>query len=257
MIDSRAEIHPEAQIDPNVSIGPWSVIEKNVSIGEGTVIGAHVVIQGPTKIGKHNQIFQFASIGAAPQDKKYAGEDTLLEIGDHNVIREFTTLNRGTIQGGGITKIGNDNLLMAYTHIAHDCTIHNHTILANYVGLAGHVTIEDWAILGGFVGIHQFCTIGAHAFIGDCSKITQDVLPYLMVAGGENPKPYGLNTTGLRRRGFTDEMISGLKKAYSIIFRQNLTTPDALLELEKLFPLYPVIQPFIDDIKKSTRGFLR
>ena len=257
MIDPRAEIHPEAKIAQGVTIGPWTLIEKHVEIGAGTVIGSHVVIQGPTKIGQHNQIFQFASIGAAPQDKKYANEETVLTMGDHNVVREFVTLNRGTVQGGGITKIGHDNLFMAYSHVAHDCCIADHVILANSVALAGHVNIEDWAILGGLAAVHQFCTVGAHEFVGDCAKIKQDVLPYVMIAGDEQTKAYGLNTVGLRRRGFTDEALSGLKKAYRIIFRQELSAQEALIELENLLPECPEIKLFIEGIQKSTRGFLR
>ncbi|MCD6046715.1 MAG: UDP-N-acetylglucosamine O-acyltransferase [Gammaproteobacteria bacterium] len=256
MIDPRAEIHLGANIADNVTIGPWSIIEKDVTIGEGTVIGPHVVIQGPTKIGKDNHIFQFASIGAAPQDKKYANEATVLEIGDRNIIREFATLNRGTVQGGGITKVGNDNLFMSYTHVAHDCIVGNNVIFANYAGLAGHVIIEDWVTLAGYAAVHQFCTIGMHSFIGG-SKVKQDVLPFLMIAGEENPKPYGLNTVGLRRRGFSDETISKLKKAYRFIFRDELSTEEMLSELKALVPSCPEVQLFLTAIEKSTRGFLR
>lgn len=257
MIDPRADIHPDAQIAPDVKIGPWTVIEAGVSIGTGTEVGAHVVIQGPTTIGAHNKIFQFSSIGAEPQDKKYSDETTLLEIGDRNVIREFVSINRGTVQGGGVTRIGDDNLFMAYSHIAHDCMIGNHTIMANYSGLSGHVILEDWVILGGFTGVHQFCTIGAHAFIGNDCKIRQDVLPYLMVAGGVDPKPYGLNAVGLRRRNFDDKTLVVLKKAYRVIFRQDFSTEEMLAELEKLLLESPAVGLMIEAIKKSTRGFLR
>lgn len=256
MIDSRAEIHPTAQIAENVTIGPWSVIEKDVSIGPGTVIGPHVVIQGQTKIGAYNQIYQFASVGALSQDKKYAEGETFLEIGDYNIIREFVTMNRGTLDGT-VTRIGNHNLFMAYTHVAHDCIIGDHVILANYAALSGHVIVEDWAILSGFTGVHQYCTIGAHAFVGNDCKITQDVLPYIMVAGGVAPKPYGLNTVGLRRRDFTDDTINNLKKAYRIIFRQDFSTEEALLECEKLVANCPEVANLMSAIKKSTRGFLR
>lgn len=258
MIDPRAEVHKDAVIGENVTIGPWTLIEKEVHIGDGTVIGSHVVIQGPTRIGKNNQIYQFASVGADPQDKKYiAGEKTLLEMGDENVIREFTTINRGTVQGGGITRIGNHNLFMASCHVAHDCIIGDHTILANYAGLAGHVIVEDWAIISAYAAIHQFCTMGAHAFIGNSCRVTQDVLPYLMVAGGDSPKPYGLNSVGLQRRGFSEEELSGLKKAYRIIFRQELTVAEMLPLLQELAEAYPIVKNFTHAIEKSTRGFVK
>jgi UDP-N-acetylglucosamine acyltransferase len=257
MIDPRADIHPDAKLGPNVTVGPWSIIEKNVSIGEGTIIGPQVVIQGPTKIGAYNQIFQFASVGAMPQDKKYAEEETVLEIGDHNIIREFVTLNRGTVQGGNVTRIGDHNLFMAYTHVAHDCIIGNHVILANYAALSGHVIVEDWAILSGFTGVHQYCTIGAHAFVGNDCKLVQDVLPYVMIAGGVEPKPYGLNSVGLRRRDFSDETLNHLKKAYRIIFRQDNSIAETLVQLENLLPACPEIGLMINAIKKSTRGFVR
>ena len=209
-------------------------------------------------MGANNEIYQFASVGAAPQDKKFAhGEKTTLEMGDNNVIREFTTINRGTVQGGGVTRIGNDNLLMAYSHVAHDCIIGNHTILANYAGLAGHVIVEDWVILSAYSAVHQFCTMGAHSFIGNNCKITQDVLPYLMIAGGESPKPYGLNSVGLQRRGFTEEEISGFKKAYRIIFRQELTVAEILPLLNELTQTYPLVKNFTHAIEKATRGFLK
>ncbi len=257
MIDPRADVHPDAKIASNVTIGPWTVVEKGVEIGEGSVISSHVVIQGPTKIGANNRIFQFASVGAAPQDKKYAEEETWLEIGDHNVIREFTTINRGTVQGGGVTKIGSHNLFMAYAHVAHDCIIGNHAIFANYSGLAGHVIIEDWVSLAAYSAIHQFCTIGAHAFIGNNCKVVQDVLPFLMIAGGDNPKPYGLNSVGLQRRGFSEETLRELKKAYRIIFRQELTTSQALLELESLAQTSPQVKMLVQAIEKASRGFLK
>jgi len=256
MIDPRADVHPEAKIGENVTIGPWSVIEKQVSIGDGTVIGPHVVIQGQTKIGAHNHIFQFASIGAMTQDKKYDEGDTFLQIGDHNIIREFVTMNRATAHGG-VTSIGHHNLFMAYTHVAHDCVIGDHIILANYAALSGHVVVEDWAILSGFTGVHQYCTIGMHAFVGNDCKVTQDVLPYIMVAGGVTPKPYGLNTVGLRRRHFDDAAIHSLKKAYRAIFRQDLSSEEALYACEKLLDDCPDVARFIEAIKKSTRGFLR
>ena len=200
MIDTRALIHPKAELASDVEVGPYTVIGPDVMIGEGSWIGPHVVINGPTRIGRHNKIFQFASVGEIPQDKKYGGEPTLLEIGDRNVIREFCTLNRGTAQGGGVTRIGSDNWIMAYVHIAHDCQIGNHTIFANNASLAGHVVIEDHVILGGFTQVHQFCALGAHCFTAFGSGIAKDVPPYVMVAG-HPAEPHGLNVEGLRRRG--------------------------------------------------------
>lgn len=256
MLDSRADIHPQARIGKNVSVGPWTIIGPDVVIDEGTIIEPHVIIRGPTKIGKNNHIFQFSSIGEDPQDKKYHGEDTLLEIGDNNVIREFCTLNRGTVQGGGVTRIGNGNLLMAYVHIAHDCIIANNAIFANYVGLAGHVTVEDYAIFGGYAAVHQFCVVGAHSFIGKASMVTKDVLPYVLVSGAE-PVACGINAEGLKRRGFSAEAITILRRAYKIIFRNDLTVVQAIAELECLLLECPEVQLLIDGLKKSTRGIVR
>lgn len=232
MIDTTAIIDSTAKIGKNVHIGPYSIIGAEVEIGEGTWIGPHVVIQGPTKIGTHNKIFQFSSVGEIPQDLKYKNETTYLEIGDHNVIREFCTLNRGTTQAM-TTKIGNHNLLMAYVHIAHDCTIGNHTIFANNASLAGHVTVEDHAILSGFSGVFQYCRVGAYSFAATNSVIIKDVPPYLKVSG-YYAKPYGLNTVGLQRHGFSDNVLSNLKRAYKILYRNSLTLAQALAELEKI-----------------------
>lgn len=257
MIDHRAEVHPNAKLGANVTIGPWTIIGPDVEIGDNTEIGPHVIIKGPTKIGANNQIFQFNSIGEAPQDKKYQNEDTLLEIGDNNIIREFCTLNRGTVQGGGLTKIGSNNLLMAYVHIAHDCIVGNNTIIANYVGLAGHVIVEDFVGLGGYAGVHQFCTIGAHSYVGNNCAIVKDVLPYTMVAGGDNPSAFGINSVGLSRRNFSATTIENIKTAYKIIFRKNYTVDEALPQLEAMLIECPEIQLMINMLKNSKRGVTR
>jgi UDP-N-acetylglucosamine acyltransferase len=258
MIDSRAIIDSHANISPDVSIGPFSIIGADVEIGAGTWIGPNVVIKGPTKIGANNKIYQFASVGEDPQDKKYQGEKTFLTIGDNNVIRECCTINRGTAQGGGTTIIGDRNLLMAYVHIAHDCKIANDTIFANNASLAGHVVVEDFAILSGFTIIHQYCVMGAHSFTAAATGIGKDVLPYLMVSGfGRDSSVFGLNTEGLKRRGFSDEAINHLKRAYKIIFRQNLTIPQAIEQLEPMVIECPAVKLFITALQNSTRGITR
>ena len=256
MISDKAIIDKSAKIAANVEISPFSVIGADVEIGEGSWIGPHVVISGPTKIGKNNKIYQFASIGEAPQDKKYAGEKTLLEIGDNNSFRECMTISRGTANGGGITKIGNDNLFMAYVHIAHDCIVGNHTTFSNNASLAGHVTVQDYANLGGFVGIHQFCNIGSYAFCAGGSVILRDVLPFT-TASGHPAQSYGLNAEGLKRRDFTAEQIMSLKRAYKILCRQGLTLEDALNKIEGMIAECSYVQYLFDFIKQSTRGFIR
>lgn len=256
MIDKQAIIDPSARIAENVTIGPWTMIGANVEIGEGSWIGPHAVIKGRTRIGKHNKIYQFASIGEDPQDKKYAGEDTLLEIGDHNVIRECCTINRGTVQAGGVTRIGDDNLFMACVHIAHDCIIGNHVIFANHASLAGHVIVQDYAIFSGFSGVHQFCTIGAHSFLGGGTLVGKDVLPYI-IAHGHEAKAFGLNTEGLKRRGFSNEVINNLRRAYKIIFRMNLTVGQAIEQLNEVLPECPEIGLMIEMLQQSSRGILR
>ena len=255
-------IHPTAIIDASarlgerVSVGPYSIIGADVEIGDDTWIGPHVVINGPTRIGRENRIYQFASLGDAPQDKKYAGEKTRLEIGDRNVIRECCTVNRGTVQDRGVTTIGNDNWIMAYVHIAHDCDVRDNTILANNASLAGHVRIEDYAILGGFTLVHQFCAVGAHAFSGMGSAIGKDVPPYVMVSG--NPAhPHGLNSEGLKRRGFTPEAISGLRRAYKVLYRSGQRLEDALGQLEGMSEECPEIGPMVTFLRNQTRGILR
>lgn len=231
-----ALVHPTALVDAgarlgeNVEIGAYSVIGAGVEIGDGTWIGPHVVINGPTKIGRENRIFQFASLGEQPQDKKYAGEPTTLEIGDRNTIREFCTFNRGTVQDAGATRVGNDNWIMAYVHIAHDCQVGNQTIFANNAQLAGHVHVGDWAILGGFTVVHQFVRIGAHSMTAMGTILLQDLPPYVTAAG--NPSaPHGINSEGLKRRGFSAEAIAALKRAYKALYRNGLKLEEATAQI--------------------------
>lgn len=256
MISDKAIIDKTAKIAANVEISPFSIIGPDVEIGEGSWIGPHTVINGPTKIGRNNKIFQFSSIGEEPQDKKYAGEPTRLEVGDNNIFREFTTVSRGTTTGGGLTKIGNNNLFMAYVHIAHDCHVSNNTTFSNNASLAGHVTVDDYANLGGFVGVHQFCNIGSHAFCAGGSIIIKDVLPFITVSG-HPAETYGLNVEGLKRRGFTSEDITVLKRAYKILYRQGLTLEEAVHKIEAMIPECQHIRVVVDFIKKSKRGIAR
>ena len=255
-------IHPQAIIDPSaiiadgVSIGPFTVIGANVEIGEGSTIGSHVVIDGPTRIGCDNKIYSFAAIGGDPQDKKYAGEPTRLEIGDRNVIREYCTISRGTVQDNSVTRIGDDNWIMATVHIAHDCQVGNHTIFANSVTLAGHVTIGDYVILGGFTLVHQFCQLGAHCFTAMNSVISKDVLPFLMVSG-HMAKPHGLNTEGLKRRGFSSESLAELRRAYKTIYRSNLTLEQAMEQLEPQSQSCKEVGQLLEFLKGTTRGIVR
>jgi len=254
VIHNTAIIDSTAKVADNVHIGPYSVIGPDVEIGEGTWIGPHVVIQGPTRIGRDNKIYQFASVGEVPQDMKFHGEKTYLEIGDRNVIREFCTIHRGTVQDKGMTRIGSDNLFMAYVHIAHDCEVGNHTIFANNASLAGHVKVEDYVIFGGFSGVFQFCRIGAHSFVSTNSVVIKDVPPYLKVSG-YYAKPYGLNMVGLQRRGFADTAISALRRGYKIIYRNGLTVAKALEELQKLET--PEVQQLMQFIETSNAGIVR
>lgn len=259
-IHSTAIVDPAARIDGSVSIGPYAVIGPGVSLGAGTTVGAHCVIEGRTTIGRDNRIFQFASLGAAPQDKKYAGEPTELVIGDRNTIREFCTFNTGTSQDRGVTTIGDDNWIMAYVHIAHDCVVGNHTILANNATLAGHVTVGHHAIIGGLTGLHQFTKVGAHVMAGFASHISQDVPPFMMVDG--NPLAVrGLNLEGLRRRGFSAQRIAAIKQAHRLLYRQGLTLEAAAKALQELPQAYPEAAEDIallqDFIASSTRGIAR
>lgn len=256
MIDSRAIIDSTARLANGVTIGSFSVIGPDVEIGEDTWIGPHVVINGPSRIGRQNKIFQFASVGDIPQDKKYSGEASRLEIGDRNVIREFCTINRGTEQGGGVTRIGNDNWIMAYVHIAHDCIIGNSVIFSNAASLAGHVTVDDHAILGGFTLVHQFCAIGANCFTAMGSVIPKDVPPYIMVSG-HMARPFGLNAEGLKRRGFSAETLVNLRRAYKILYKSGLTVEQAKEKLRELVDVCPEANLFIEFLGKSTRGIVR
>ncbi len=255
-------IHPTAIIDPScelasdVRIGAYAIVGPDVRIDSGTQIGPHVVIKGPTRIGKHNRIFQFASVGEDPQDKKYHGEVTYLDIGDRNVVREYATIHRGTVQDQGITRIGNDNLLMAYTHVAHDCVIGNHVIMANAASLAGHVRVDDYAILGGFSLVHQFCKIGQHSFSAMGSVITRDILPYVMV-GGSPTKPHGINTVGLERQGFSPESIRQIRKAYKIVYKSRLKLEEAIQHLDEMTAETPEIQAMVDFLKQTGRSIIR
>lgn len=256
MIDPRAVIDPKAELAEGVSVGPYAVIGADVQIGAGTTIGAHTVINGPTRIGRDNRIFQFASLGDAPQDKKYAGEPTRLEIGDGNTIREFVTINRGTVQDEGVTRIGDDNWIMAYVHIAHDCRIGSHAIFANNASLAGHVRVEDYVILGGFTLVHQFCALGAHSFTAFSTGIAKDVPPYVMVSG-HSAQPHGLNTEGLKRRGFSPETIARLKQAYKTLYRSKLTLQEAIEALRAQAADCAEVGVMVAFLEKQTRGIVR
>ncbi len=250
MIDLNAEIAD------NVQIGPFSVIEGNVQIDSGTVIGSHVVIKGSTKIGKDNRIYQFSSIGEDPQDRKYANEVTQLQIGDRNTIREFSTLHRGTLQDHSLTKIGNDNLLMAYTHVAHDCIVGNRVIMANGASLAGHVHLGNNAILGGFTLVHQFTQIGEYSFSAMGSAVTQDIPPFVMV-GGRPTRPHGINSVGMERNGVSPEVIRKIRKAYKILYKSNFRLEDAIEEIEDLAGESDEISMMVSFLRNVTRGLLR
>ncbi len=256
LIHPTAIIDPKAELDSSVQVGPYSIIGAKVKVGANCVIGPHVVIEGPTTMGCDNRIWQFASVGAAPQDKKFADEDTELIIGHRNMIRENVTLNRGTVGGGGKTIIGDDNWIMAYVHIAHDCVVGNHTIFANSVTLAGHVTIEDYVILGGFSLIHQYCRIGAHAFTGMAAKINGDVPPFVMIAG-EMSAPRGINSEGLKRRGFSSDQIMAIKRAYKTLYASDLALKDACAALNLVAASDPNIGEFVKLVENSTRGIQR
>ncbi|MCK6406382.1 MAG: acyl-ACP--UDP-N-acetylglucosamine O-acyltransferase [Rhodocyclaceae bacterium] len=256
MIHATAIVHPNAKIGAHVEVGPYAVIGEHVEIGDNTWVGPHVVINGRTRIGRDNRIYQFASLGEVPQDKKYAGEPTRLEIGDRNTIREFCTFNLGTAQDAGVTRIGNDNWIMAYVHVAHDCQIGNNTTFANNSQLAGHVHIDDWAILGGFTGVHQFCRIGAHVMTAVGTVILQDVPPYVMAAGN-TASPYGLNAEGLKRRGFSAEALQALKRAYRTLYKSGLMLEEARAKLEEEARMHPEVQRLVEFLAVSKRGIIR
>ncbi|TBR43457.1 acyl-ACP--UDP-N-acetylglucosamine O-acyltransferase [Marinomonas agarivorans] len=256
-IHATAIVDPQADIDPSVEIGPFSVIGPNVRIDAGTIVKSHVVINGHTRIGKNNEIFQFASVGEANQDKKYKGEPTELVIGDNNVIRESATLHRGTVQDTGITRIGSGNLFMACSHVGHDCVVGDNNILANYVALAGHVTVGDSVILGGYTGIHQFCQIASFSMCGMGSMVTKDIPRYVMVSG-DPAKAHGMNFEGMRRRGMDKQVIRALREAYKYIYMKGLKLDAAVQELEQgLVQDVDEVRLFVESIKQSKRGIIR
>ena len=256
MIHPSAIVDPGARIAPGVAIGAYSVIGADVEIGEGTTIGPHVVIEGATRIGRDNRIFQFASIGAIPQDKKFGGEASELVIGDRNLIREFVTLNRGTAEGGGATRIGNDNWIMAYAHVAHDCTVGDHTIFSNNATLAGHVAIGDYAILSGFAGVHQFCRVGAHAFIGMGCLVNGDVPPFVMMAA-DYGRPRGINAEGLKRRGFDADRVAAIRRAYRTLYMGARPLDEAKRELTEQAAASDDVAEMLAFIEKSARALVR
>ncbi len=256
MIDSRAVVASSARLHEDVTIGPFAIIGDDVEIGRGSRVDAHAVIKGPTTIGADNHIYSFASIGGDPQDKKYKGEPTRLVIGDRNTIREGCTLNRGTVQENGVTTIGNDNWIMAYVHIAHDCRVGDNTIFANNATLAGHVHVGDYAILGGFTGVHQFCRIGAHALASVLSYVTKDIPAYVTVSG-RPAEPRGVNAEGLKRRGFSTAQIRNIREAYRTVFRQALKLDEAIALLEELVPDQPEVELFLASLRDGTRGLAR
>lgn len=256
MIHPTALIDPKAELADDVEIGPFSIVDAKVRIDAGTRIGPHAVITGRTTIGKNNHIFQFTSIGEQPQDKKYAGEDTELIIGDNNTIREMCTFSRGSAQGGGVTRIGSDNWIMACVHIAHDCILGDHIIMANNTSLAGHVTIGDHAILSGYSLIHQFCSVGEHSFTSFASYVNRSIPPYVTVAG-EKARAKGINSEGLKRRGFTSEQINQVRRAYKILYRESLPLEEATTRITEMAVDSPEIQPLVDFLKLAERGIIR
>lgn len=257
MIDPLARVHPGARLAPDVTVGPWTSIGEGVEIGPGCVIGSHCMLKGPTRLGAGNKIYSFCSIGEDPQDKKFdPSMPVRLEIGDGNTIREYVSINRGTMGGGGLTRVGNHNWIMAYCHIAHDCVVGNNTIFANNATLAGHVEIQDFAILGGFVGVHQFCRVGESSFAAISAVIVKDVPPFFMVEGN-TARARAVNREGLKRRGFEPAAIEAIKRAYKTLYRQGLGLEEAKAELEKQAEGVPEVGLFLSFIKASRRGFIR
>jgi UDP-N-acetylglucosamine acyltransferase len=256
LVHATAIVSPDAVLAEGVEVGPYSVIGAGVTIGRGTRIGPHVVIEGEARIGEGNRIFQFASVGADPQDKKYRGEPSRLEIGDRNVIRECVTIHRGTVQDQGLTRIGDDNLLMAYVHVAHDCVIGSNCVLANNATLGGHVHLDDWAIMGGLSAVHQFGKVGAHAFIANNAAVTRDVPPYVM-AVGQPADAHSINAEGLKRRGFTPTQVRNIRAAFRVLYRSGLKLAEATAELEKLAKDQPELVALVEFLPKATRGIVR
>jgi UDP-N-acetylglucosamine acyltransferase len=256
MIHPTAIVHPGARLASDVAVGPYAVIGDEVEIDAGSSIGAHTVIQGPTRIGRDNRIFQFASLGEIPQDKKYRGERTALEIGNGNTIREFCTFNRGTVQDAGVTRVGDDNWIMAYVHIAHDCQVGSHTVFANNAQLAGHVHVGDHAILGGFTGVHQYVHVGAHVITAVGTVVLQDIPPFV-TAAGNTAKPYGINAEGLKRRGYDAETIAQIKRAYKTLYRSGLSLQDARREIATQLTECAALKPLVDFLDQSSRAIIR
>jgi UDP-N-acetylglucosamine acyltransferase len=256
MIHPTAVVHAGARLGADVRVGPYSIVGEHVEIGDGTTIAGHAVVEGHTRVGRDNRIFQFASLGSPPQDKKYRGEPTRLEIGDGNTFREFTTVNTGTAQDEGVTRIGDDNWFMAYSHVAHDCVVGSHAVFANNAHVAGHCEVGDYVILGGFTGVHQFVRIGAHAMTGGGTILFQDVAPYVTAVG--NPaKPYGINSVGLKRRGFADEAVAAIKDAYRTLYRRGLPLAEARAQLAAAASATPELEALVRFIDTSERGLLR
>ncbi|HLS42253.1 MAG TPA: acyl-ACP--UDP-N-acetylglucosamine O-acyltransferase [Paenalcaligenes sp.] len=260
LIHPTAIVADGAKLAPDVEVGPYSIIGENVSIDAGTRVGPHCVIDGHTSIGKNNHFYRFCSIGGMPQDKKYAGESTRLEMGDNNTIREYVTINTGTAQDVGVTRLGDDNWIMAYVHIAHDCQIGSHTIIANSVQLAGHIHIDDWAIIGGLSAMHQFVRIGAHTMVGGTSSIRQDIPPFV-IGAGDPFKPVGINSEGLKRRGYTPGVISAVKESYRLLYRRDLKVDEAIKQIKALQADKPeaaqLLQLMVDFLESSNRGIVR
>ena len=256
MIDPRAVVASGAELAADVEVGPFALIGPHVRIGARTSIGAHAIIDGHTVLGADNQVFPFASLGSAPQDKKYQGEPTRLEIGDRNVFREFCTVNRGTAHDQGVTRLGDENLMMSYSHVAHDCQVGSRIVMANCATLAGHVQLGDWVIMSGFAAVHQFSKIGAHAFLANNAAVTRDVPPYVM-AVGQPAKPHSVNSEGLKRRGFSAEQIRNIREGFRILYRRDLALTDAVRELTALAASQPEIVPFVEFIAASTRSLIR
>jgi UDP-N-acetylglucosamine acyltransferase len=256
MIHPSAIVHRGAKLAAGVSVGPYSIIGEHVEIGDGTTVGPHVVIEGWTRIGKNNRIHAFSSLGGPPQDKKYAGEPTRLEIGDGNTVREFCTFNCGTAQDAGTTRIGNDNWLMAYVHVAHDCQVGSHTIFANAASIAGHVHVGDHAVLGGFTGVHQFVLIGAHSMTAGATLLLQDLPPYVTAAGNA-AKPFGINAEGLKRRGFGEEQVAAIRRAYKTLYRSGLTLEEAKTAIAAQAESEPALEILVEFLARSRRGIVR
>lgn len=255
-IDPRAAVSAAAQLAPDVEVGPFAVIGPDVVIGAGCRIGPHAVVNGPTVMGEGNRVFQFASIGDDPQDMKYRGEPTRLIIGARNTFREYVSVNRGTVTGAGETRIGNDNLILAYSHVAHDCVLGDHIIMSNAVNLAGHVQVGDWAILSGYAGAHQFCRIGAHAFIANNTAVLQDIPPYVLAAG-QPAEPRAVNVEGLKRRGFSEEQMRAIRNAFRVLYRSDLPLAEATAQVQEMAREQPALGILSDFLRGSTRGLAR